>query len=309
MSPRRSASWSHLLPVLLALAAVLTAACERSAAKPSAQREDAATAKARVVSVGSAITEIVYALGAGDQIVGVDTSSLFPEAATKLPQVGYQRTLAAEGILALKPTVLVASAEAGPPAVLEQIKSAGVRVEVLGADATVAGAKARIAKVADLLGRDASKVLAEFDADLANARARVAKTTTRPKVLALYARGANTLHVFGKNTSAEAMLRLAGADNAVTGFEGSKPVTSEALVQASPDVILIPSRGLHSLGGIDGLLKVPGVAETPAARTKRIVAMDDLLLLGFGPRTGKAALELTDKLHPELAPLVTREAK
>jgi iron complex transport system substrate-binding protein len=109
------------------------------------------------------------------------------------------------------------------------------------------------------------------------------------------------LFVFGRKTPVDTMLRLAGAENAVTAFEESKPLTSEAVVQAAPDVILIPARGLGSVGGVDGLLKVPGIAETPAARSRRIVTVDDLMLLGFGPRTGKAVLELAEKLHPEPA--------
>jgi iron complex transport system substrate-binding protein len=151
-------------------------------------------------------------------------------------------------------------------------------------------------------------VLAAFDADVAAARAAAARVKTRPKVLSLYARGTNALYVFGKNTPAEAMVRLAGGENAVAGFEGSKVVTPEALSAAAPDVILIPSRGLESLGGREGLMRAPGVAETPAAKAQRIVAFDDVLLLGFGPRTGKAALELFRALHPELSDAGAKES-
>ncbi len=283
------------------LRAVLLLATLAACSRASGHERDA-SASPRIVSVGSAVTESVYALGAGDEVVGVDTSSFYPDAATKLPQIGYQRTLAAEGILALRPTLVLASAEAGPPAVLDQLRSAGVRLEVVAADPTVDGAKARIRKVAEVLGRDPSKVLADLDADLDRANAFVGRATQRPKVLVLYARGANTLHVFGKGTSAETMVRLAGADNVVTSFEGTKPLTPEALALAAPDVIVVPSRGLDSVGGLDALLAIPGISTTPAGKSKRIVAEDDLLLLGFGPRTGKAALELGAKLHPEIAP-------
>lgn len=279
---------------LLALAALLSS-CDRTSSKVSS-REDA-QAKDRIVSVGSAVTETLFALGAGEDVVGVDTSSLFPAEATKLPQVGYQRTLAAEGILALRPTVVLASAEAGPPAVLEQLRSAGVRLEVIGAEPTDVGVNVRVRRIAEIVGRDPSKVIAELDADLTRAKVEREKATTHPKALVLYARGGSTLHVFGKNTTAETMVRLAGGENAVTTFDGTKPLTPEALAAAAPDVIVIPSRGLDSVGGVDALLKVPGVATTPAGKTKRIVPIDDLLLLGFGPRTGKAALELGAKLR------------
>ncbi|MBX3204510.1 MAG: hemin ABC transporter substrate-binding protein [Labilithrix sp.] len=285
----------HMFLALLAVAVAVLSACDRAPVKP---REDT-PAEARIVSVGSAVTETLFALGAGDAVVGVDTSSLFPDAATKLPKVGYQRTLAAEGILSLRPTLVLVSDEAGPPAVLEQLRSAGVRLEIVGAELTVDGVKARVHRIAEVVGRDPSKVLAELDADLTRARVEREKSTTHPKVLVLYARGGGTLQVFGRNTTAETMVRLAGGENAVTGFDGTKPLTPEALAAAAPDVIVIPSRGLESLGGVDALLKVPGVATTPAGKTKRIVPIDDLLLLGFGPRTGKAALELGAKLRAD----------
>lgn len=260
-----------------------------------------APAALRVVTVGSAVTEAAFAVGAGAVVVGVDTSSLFPEEATRRPRVGYQRALAAEGLLSLAPTLVLATDEAGPESVLEQLRARGVRVERVGSAPTLDGARARLARVAELLGRPADAALARFDDDARAAKALVARTTQRPRVLALYARGAGTLQVFGRETAADGMLALAGADNAVTAFTGAKPLTAEALVAAAPDVVLVPARGLESLGGEAGLLAVPGVAGTPAGRAKRIVAVDDLLLLGFGPRTGEAVALLARALHPELA--------
>lgn len=285
---------------LFPLAIVLSTACKRTPEPPSAHEDVPATP--RIVSVGSAVTETLFALGMGDAVVGVDTSSLFPEAATTRPQVGYQRTLAAEGILGLRPTMVLASIEAGPPTVLDQLKSAGVRLEIVDAEPTIEGVRARIRHVAEKVGRDPSKVLDELDADLTRAKAARETATTHPKVLVLYARGGGTLHVFGKNTIAETMVRLAGGEPAVTDFEGTKPLTPEALAAVAPDVIVVPSRGLESLGGTEGLLKVPGVASTPAGKAKRIVPFDDLLLLGFGPRTGKAAVELGEKLRAGAEP-------
>lgn len=282
----------------LALALVACSPSQKPAAPPAVAPRAAPT---RIVSVGGPVTETVFALGAGGLVVGDDTSSLYPEAATKLPRVGYERTLSAEGVLSLSPSLVIASSEAGPPAVLEQLRSAGVRVELVPGGASVEGAKRRISTIAQLLQRDPAPALAALEADLARARAFVGKTPTHPKVLVLYARGANTLFVFGRGTSADAMLSLAGAENAVTAFEGTRPLTSEAVVQAAPDVILLPSRGLESLGGVDGLLQLPGLGQTPAGKAKRVVTLDDLLLLGFGPRTGEAALQLAKALHSEPA--------
>ncbi|MDB4942393.1 MAG: Heme transporter, cell surface heme and hemoprotein receptor HmuT [Labilithrix sp.] len=286
--------------VVLALLVLLVGACSRADA--ARRTADEAAGPPRIVTAGSAITEIVYALGAGDQVVGADTSSLFPEEARKVPRVGYQRTLSAEGILSLRPTLLLASAEAGPPAVVEQLRSAGLRLEIIGAEPTLAGARGRIARVAAVLGRDPAPLLARLDEDLARAKAQVARTRGRPAVVALYARGGNDTYVFGESTTADLMIALAGGVNAMRGFSGSRPVTAEAIVAAAPDVLLLPSRGLESLGGIDGVLRVPGVRDTLAGKNRRVVAVDDLLLLGFGPRTGAAVSELCTELHPEGAP-------
>ena len=135
---------------------------------------------------------------------------------------------------------------------------------------------------------------------LAEARAVRDGATSTPRILFIYARGAGTMQVAGAGSSAEAMIELAGAENAIIGFEGYKPMTAEAVAAAAPDVILMLNRGIESIGGIDGLLEQPGIALTPAGKNRRVVAMDDLLLLGFGPRLGKAVLTLTQKLHAEL---------
>jgi iron complex transport system substrate-binding protein len=116
-------------------------------------------------------------------------------------------------------------------------------------------------------------------------------------VLFVYARGAGTLMVSGGGTSAAEMLRLAGATNAVQGFEGFRPLTAEAVVAARPDIVLLPSRGLASLGGVEAVLKLPGMALTPAGRARRVVALDDTLLLGFGPRLADAVEQLIHLLE------------
>lgn len=278
----------------------LTTACGRSQPSGSAEAKPADAGAMRIVSVGGAVTEVLFALGAGSDVVGIDTSSVYPETAWKLPHVGYQRTLAAEGILSLRPTLVIATADAGPPAVIEQLRAANVRVEILPADPTIEVARSRILSIAKLVGRDGTSLVNELDADLARAKAAAQGAKSKPKVLAVYARGANVLHVLGKGTPGEVMVELAGGENAGNAFDGAKPMTAESLVSAAPDVVLVPSRGLESLGGVDGLAKLPGMSDTPAGRAARFVAMDDLLLLGFGPRTGKALLELTSKIHPEL---------
>jgi iron complex transport system substrate-binding protein len=265
----------------------------------------------RIVTLGGSVTETVYALGAGDQVVGVDDSSVYPADATQQPSVGYYRQLPAEGVLSLDPTLVLALEGTGPPAILDQLRSAGVRVERIPDAPSIEGTKAKIRRIAALLGRTAEgeALLRQMDQALAEARALRQQATTTPRVLFVYARGTGTMNVAGRGSSGEAMIELAGGQNAITGFEGYKPMTAEAVVAANPDVLLLLSRGLDSLGGIDGLLKQPGIALTQAGQERRIVAMDDLLFLGFGPRLGTAVKQLTAKLHPELdtPPAVTTQ--
>ena len=260
-------------------------------------------AASRIVSIGGPVTEIVYALGAGDEVVGVDTSSTYPEPASRLPQVGYQRRLSAEGVLSLQPDVVLATSDAGPPAALEQLKAV-VKVVEVPAVYSIAGAEAKIRLIARILGREpqGEQLVAALHRDLAAAQALLDKVRTQPTVLFLYARGLGTLFVSGTGTAADAMIRLAGGVNAVTEYEDFKPFTSEAVVAAAPEVLLMLERGLDSVGGVEGLLKLPGMALTEAARQQRIVAMDDLYLSGFGPRLGAAIRDMAILLHPELQP-------
>lgn len=260
---------------------------------------DGATDSDRVIAVGGAVTETIYALGAESKLVGTDTSSVFPEAATRLPQVGYQRTLSAEGVLSLKPDLVLAMAEAGPPAALSQIESAGVKIVKVNGEHTVDGAQTKIREIAEALNVEAKgeELIKKLDADLSDAKRCVQTLQTKPKVLFIYARGGGAPNVSGTKTAADAMINLAGGQNAVTEFENFKPLTPESLVAAAPDFILFPTRGLHSIGSIDGALKIPGVAETPAGKNRRIIAVDDLILLGFSPRLGEGVKQLCEKLR------------
>lgn len=261
----------------------------------------------RIVTLGGSVTEIVYALGAGEQVVGVDASSVYPEAATEKPDVGYFREVPAEGVLSLDPSLVLALEGTGPPAVLDQFRSAGVRTERVSDESSIAGTKQKIRNIAGLLGREAAadSLIRGMEADLEAAQALREDAKTTPRVLFIYARGSGSMSVAGAGSSAEAMIELAGAENAVSGFEGYKPMSAEAVAEAEPDVILMLTRGLESVGGVNGLLEQPGIDLTPAGENRRVVAMDDLLLLGFGPRLGTAVEQLTKKLHPELESTAT----
>ena len=281
---------------LLIIVALLGLAVPSATAQPDVDTS-------RIVTLGGSVTEIVYALGAGDRVVGVDASSVYPEAATEKPNVGYFRKVPAEGVLSLNPSLVLALEGTGPPTVFEQLRSAGVRTVEVSDTPSVRGAKQKIQTIGDLLGRSAraDSLIAAMEDDLAAARALRAEASSTPSVLFVYARGSGTMNVAGRGTSAAAMIELAGGTNAITGFEGFKPMSAEAVVEAEPDVVLSLTRGLESIGGTEGLLEQPGIPLTPAGKNERIAAMDDLLLLGFGPRLGTAVKRLTKKLHPELA--------
>ncbi|GAB2726775.1 helical backbone metal receptor [Melaminivora jejuensis] len=259
-----------------------------------------AAAPGRVVSVGGAITEIIYALGAGGALVGVDSTSTYPPEATRQPVVGYARALSSEGILALAPALVVASEEAGPPLVLRQLQGAGVPVQVLAAHHRFEGLLTRVARLGELLGRqDAAAQLAQrLRADWQAARARVAgQRAAGPRVLFVLSHSPSQIVVGGQGSAAEAMLHYAGARNAVQSFAGFKPLTPEAVVAAQPDVVLLTEQGLQAIGGLEGALKLPGLQHTPAGRARRIVAHDALLLLGFGPRLPVALAALDASLR------------
>lgn len=255
----------------------------------------------RIVSVGGALTETLYALGAQADLVGVDTTSLHPEAARALPSVGYARSLSAEGVLSLRPTLVVATEDAGPPAVLRQLEAARVPLAVLHGDHRIEGVLARTQRLAELSGRaDPGRVLlAALQRDWQAARERVTRlAVAMPRVLFVLSHSPGQARVAGRETAADAMLRYAGAANALgESFSGYKPLTPEGAIAAAPDVILATDQGLAAAGGTDGLLRLPGLAQTPAGRNHRVAALDALLLLGFGPRLPQATAALADLLH------------
>jgi iron complex transport system substrate-binding protein len=214
-----------------------------------------------------------------------------------MPQVGYARTLSAEGVLALKPQLLLASGEAGPPQVLAQLRSAGVQVEVLDEQHRFDGVLARTQRIGALCGRrrEAVQLAAQLQQDW-GARPKPPAGPV-PRVLFVLAHAGGQLRVAGEGTAADAMIVLAGARNAFAGVQGYRPLTAEAALQAAPDVILCTAQGLQAQGDTDGLLKAPGLALTPAGRSRRVVGMEAMLLLGFGPRLPQAVAELTGHLH------------
>lgn len=260
---------------------------------------DTEPASQRIVSIGGALTEMIYALGASQTLVGVDTTSLFPAAATRLPSVGYARTLSSEGILALAPTLVVATEDAGPPAVLRQVQAAGVPLSILAAHDRFEGVVARMQQLGRLLDRTpaATQCADKLKADWQRVRAPIlARKGQGPRVLFVLSHAPGQVMVGGQGSSAEAMLHYVGARNAVQGFQGFKPLTPEAVIAAQPEVVLFTEQGLAVVGGVEGALRLPGLAQTPAGEHRRIVALEAMFMLGFGPRLPQAVAALDQLL-------------
>jgi iron complex transport system substrate-binding protein len=250
-------------------------------------------APVHVVSLGGDVTEIAFALGKGDAIAAVDVTSTYPEAALKLPKVGYVRALSAEGILAMKPDLILASGDAGPAEAIEQLKAAGIPMVALPKDHTLDGIPAKIRAVADALDAKAEgeKLASAFEAEC-QAVGAVAKSG--PKVTAIYVMGRpdGALVAAGKGTAADAMLTAAGLTNVFADAEGYKPVSAEILVAQDPSVIVTGSRTVQASGGLDKFKAHPALGATAAVQSGHVLVYDDMYLLGLGPRAAKAAGEL-----------------
>ena len=257
----------------------------------------------RVATLGGVFTETAYALGAQDEVAAVDASSFYPpEALVEKPDFGYYRFLSAEPVLAQDPSLIIGNEETGPPEVVAQLRDAGIPILLLPDGNDVPAARDLITTLGLVFDREeeAAQLVETLDADVAAAESLVARATSTPRVLfVLQPPGAPTL-VAGGDTAAGSMIDLAGGENVYPGFGSYIPMTPEGIAEAAPDVILTTDASLERFGGLDAFLATPGVAETPAAQAGRVVAMEDLYLLGFGPRTGLAIADLARLLHPEL---------
>ena len=279
-------------------------------AQPERQAEEVPQGT-RIISLFGDITEILYALGVEDFVVGVDVSSVFPEAAQELPDVGFAGALNAEGILALSPTIVIGGGivPPGPPGVLEQLDQAGVEVlilpELVGLDAP--GIKIRM--IGDAIGipRRAEALALQVETDIEQAKPKSNPTaeTTELKVLFVYLRRGGIQLVSGAGREAETIITASGGVDAgaAAGIDGWQPLSPEALLSIDPDVYLVMQLGFDAVGGLDGLLDIPGMAETKAGKHGRVIVMEDILLLGFGPRMAETIVQLRDYLNEVRASL------
>jgi iron complex transport system substrate-binding protein len=260
----------------------------------------AADAK-RIVALNGDITEIIFALGAEDQLVAVDATSVYPEAAQELPNVGYQGRLSAEGIMAFEPTHVIANSGARPLEVLDQLAAAGVEVVFTADHDSLDTPVQNIRLIAELIGAEelGEELALEVEKKITAAAQRGSELASSPRILFLYLGSTQMQFAGGAETSSNVMIEAAGGIDAGAeiGFVGNVPFTPEALVTAQPDVLIVTDRGINVVGGVEGVLAIPGIAQTPAGINGKVIVFEDLYFLGMGPRSGDALMELVDQLH------------
>lgn len=278
------------------------AACVALAALPLfAAAPLRAEAPQRIVSIGGAVTEIVYALGEEDRLVARDTTSNYPPEVTELPDIGYIRQLSPEGVLSVNPELILTEEGAGPPEAVELLKEAAIRFAEIpeGYDREAVLTKIHaVAEVLDVPEKGealAAEVAAALDAAAATATEAAAGSAPRRVLFVLSMQGGRVM-AGGEDTAAEGIIKLAGGVNAVSGFEGYKPLSDEAIIAAAPDVILMMARGGDLAVSDETLFAHPAIRSTPAGEAKAVLRMDGMKLLGFGPRTAEAATELARAL-------------
>ena len=259
---------------------------------------------ARIVSIGGAITEILYALGFEDRLAGVDATSLYPTSALRdKPNVGYMRQLSAEGVLGLNPSLVLAVQGSGPKETMDVLEAAKVPLVLVPETFSEQGLLDKIKLVGHAMGADARAecLTAAVTGDLAQLRALRAKVTKPVRVMFVMSLLNGRAMAAGKNTAANEIIALAGGVNAIDGYDGYKIISDEAIVAARPDVVLSIQRSKDSLEA-EAVYVHPAFALTPVVANKAFISMEGLYLLGFGPRTAAAARDLSVKLYPALAP-------
>lgn len=253
----------------------------------------------RIVAIGGSVTEIIYALGEEERLIARDTTSVFPEAALELPDVGYIRQLSPEGVISVDPSLIVALEGSGPPEAVEVLEKASIPMVTVPDRYDREGILEKIRIVGDVLDVEdkAAALTAETDADLKAAEQATADIAERKKVLFVLSLQGGRILASGTNSAADGIISMAGGVNAVTEYEGYKQLTDEAVIEAAPDVILAMDRGGDHETQANDLLSHPAIAATPAAKTGRVVRMDGAYLLGFGPRTAAAVRDLSAALY------------
>ena len=255
-----------------------------------------------ITVAGGSITEIIYALGQEDKLIAVDITSNFPLQAKSLPSIGYVRALSAEGVLSLSPSLILGEDDMGPAAVMEQLARVGIEIKVIPEENTADGIIQKVSCVADILGMpelDKNTILESLIKDVKDLENIVSKNLNSKKVMFILGMESGSPTVGGRGTSADGFIKMTGGVNVMNSFEGWKPVSTESIIEASPDFIIISNRGLSSFKTVEKLGQHPTLVFTPASKNKNIIALDGMAMLGFGPRTISSAKEVASKYFSE----------
>ncbi|MGK4438254.1 heme/hemin ABC transporter substrate-binding protein [Yersinia proxima] len=244
----------------------------------------------RIVTIGGDVSEITYALGVGDLIVGRDSTSLNPKALKALPDVGYIRLLNAEGILALKPTLILSSQRAEPSRVLRQVMEYGVKLIYVPADKSPQGVIDKIRLIATTVGQEekGQQLIQHYQQQLAT----VVSSPLPVKALFVMIHAGIPPLAAGLDTAADSMFKAAGLNNAIEEFSGYRPLSQEGIIDSAPDLLIVTTHGVASLKGVENVWRLPGLALTPAGKQKRLLVLDDIALLGFGLHTPEVLKQL-----------------
>ncbi|MFW9270200.1 ABC transporter substrate-binding protein [Pseudomonas sp. R4-84] len=287
------------LNVRVAALCIVLLACQGALAADLAQRW---------VSAGGALSEWVGALGGESKLVGVDTTSQHPESLRALPSIGYQRQLSAEGVLSLRPQILVGTEEMGPPPVLAQIRNAGVQVELFSAAPSLAALQDNLRHLGQLLGAEsrARELFEDYQQSLSRHSVRVDEARLKqkaPGVLLLVGSAGGKPLVAGKDTAADWLLQQAGGHNLAT-HSGYKPFSVETLASLNPEVLVFADRALRGEEARAALFKEnPILSSTRAARDGRVMELDPTLLVGgLSPRLPQSLVKLTNAFYPAQVP-------
>lgn len=255
----------------------------------------------RLVSIGGSLTEIIYELGEEGRLVARDQTATYPEAVNALPDVGYMRQLAPEGVLSVSPTALLVLEGSGPPDALDVLSHAGVAYQTVPESFSAEGVVAKVRAVGKALGvaDKAETLAARLESEFAALKAHNATIAEPKRVLFILSNQGGQIQASGTGTAADGIIALAGAVNAIADYPGYKALSEEAITQAAPDVIVMMDRGGDHGASDEELLAHPAVALTPAGQNRAIYRLDGAYLLGFGPRTAAAAAELSGLIYGE----------
>jgi iron complex transport system substrate-binding protein len=258
----------------------------------------------RIVSLSKHLTEMVFALGKGHDIVACDLSSTYPDSAKLLKTVGYHRALSAEGIISVNPDLVIHSNDIGPENVLPQITKAGLNIKAFGGANTIDSAKLLLTELGKFFGveKNADSISKKMDADIASAATNLNALNLKdtPTVMIIHFGRANNVYfvMSGRNGVGDKMIKMAGGKTAKYDAKGARQISAEAVAEANPDIIIATDFGFDQMGSVEKFKTVPGVGLTNAAKNNRIYRFEEHDLVYFGPRTGENVMKLMNLIHP-----------